>query len=294
MEVTDLDPATSHSGGHTGAGDSARVAEVDSPQVAGEAPRATTDITNEAPTAPTDGVEGSATAHPDGTRVPTAHQLADQDVEAGKHPESAPAASEGRPRTSEVPQDRDVAGSQSPRDGADVAESGSSAPAESGAHEHGGPGAGARIGEGAAPEVGSAGHSGDIHGDGGLGRGDMGAHHGEGAGAAGHPEGTVPGTEHMDPEARMEARREHVAERQAQAEADQFNQEHRPEVAKEVVVSADDPLMPKATKPFGRGVDLEPNTCYSVDGRGEYYTDGDGRVTHGRHTPRWSEAIGGS
>ncbi|WP_136194054.1 DNA/RNA non-specific endonuclease [Actinomyces procaprae] len=38
--------------------------------------------------------------------------------------------------------------------------------------------------------------------------------------------------------------------------------------------------MPRATKPFGKGVDLDPNTCYEVEGRGKYYTDGAGEIVH--------------
>jgi len=38
--------------------------------------------------------------------------------------------------------------------------------------------------------------------------------------------------------------------------------------------------VPKATKPFGKGVDLDPNTCYEVEGRGKYYTDGAGEIVH--------------
>ncbi|WP_136312971.1 DNA/RNA non-specific endonuclease [Actinomyces procaprae] len=61
---------------------------------------------------------------------------------------------------------------------------------------------------------------------------------------------------------------------------DAFNQEHRPSTEQTVKVDADSPLVPKATKPFGKGVDLDPNTCYEVEGRGKYYTDGAGEIVH--------------
>ena len=38
--------------------------------------------------------------------------------------------------------------------------------------------------------------------------------------------------------------------------------------------------MPKASKPFGRGVELEPNAVYHVEGRGDYYTDASGQIRH--------------
>ncbi|SDN79884.1 DNA/RNA non-specific endonuclease [Actinomyces ruminicola] len=61
---------------------------------------------------------------------------------------------------------------------------------------------------------------------------------------------------------------------------DAFNQEHRPSTERSVKVDADSPLAPKATKPFGKGVDLDPNTCYEVEGRGKYYTDDAGEIVH--------------
>ncbi|WP_139738689.1 DNA/RNA non-specific endonuclease [Actinomyces wuliandei] len=39
-------------------------------------------------------------------------------------------------------------------------------------------------------------------------------------------------------------------------------------------------MAPTARKPFGRGVELEPNTCYQVDKRGSFYTDESGVVVH--------------
>ncbi|RAX22465.1 DNA/RNA non-specific endonuclease [Actinomyces sp. Z3] len=61
---------------------------------------------------------------------------------------------------------------------------------------------------------------------------------------------------------------------------DAFNQEHRPTAERSVKVDADSPLAPKATKPFGKGVDLDPNTCYEVEGRGKYYTNDAGEIVH--------------
>ncbi|MBW3068213.1 hypothetical protein GZ998_01590 [Actinomyces sp. 594] len=61
---------------------------------------------------------------------------------------------------------------------------------------------------------------------------------------------------------------------------DAFNREHRPSTEQTVKVDADSPLVPKPTKPFGKGVDLEPNTCYEVEGRGKYYTNDAGEVVH--------------
>ncbi|RJF40106.1 hypothetical protein D4740_12610 [Actinomyces sp. 2119] len=39
-------------------------------------------------------------------------------------------------------------------------------------------------------------------------------------------------------------------------------------------------LAPRHDRPFGRGVELEPNTCYHVDQRGSFYTDESGVVVH--------------
>ncbi|WP_199176307.1 DNA/RNA non-specific endonuclease, partial [Actinomyces qiguomingii] len=61
---------------------------------------------------------------------------------------------------------------------------------------------------------------------------------------------------------------------------DAFNQEHRPSTEQTVKVDADSPLVPKPTKPFGKGVDLDPNTCYEVEGRGKYYTNDAGEIVH--------------
>ena len=45
-------------------------------------------------------------------------------------------------------------------------------------------------------------------------------------------------------------------------------------------VSDGDALMPGARTPFGRGVELEPNAVYHVEGRGDYYTDASGQIRH--------------
>ncbi|WP_125898929.1 DNA/RNA non-specific endonuclease [Actinomyces gaoshouyii] len=68
-------------------------------------------------------------------------------------------------------------------------------------------------------------------------------------------------------------------------DADGFNRAHRPELPegverRRVDVSAGDALMPGARTPFGRGVDLEPNAVYHVEGRGDYYTDASGQIRH--------------
>ncbi len=39
-------------------------------------------------------------------------------------------------------------------------------------------------------------------------------------------------------------------------------------------------LAPRHDEPFGRGVELEPNTCYQVDKRGSFYTNDAGVVVH--------------
>ncbi|SDN45746.1 DNA/RNA non-specific endonuclease [Actinomyces ruminicola] len=61
---------------------------------------------------------------------------------------------------------------------------------------------------------------------------------------------------------------------------DAFNQEHRPDIKHNVTVGADSPLAPKTTKPFGDGVDLQPNTCYDVAERGKFYTNEHGEIVH--------------
>jgi len=61
---------------------------------------------------------------------------------------------------------------------------------------------------------------------------------------------------------------------------DAFNQEHRPKIEHNVTVGADSPLAPKTTKPFGDGVDLQPNTCYDVAERGKFYTNEHGEIVH--------------
>ncbi|MBM6979489.1 MAG: DNA/RNA non-specific endonuclease, partial [Actinomyces succiniciruminis] len=61
---------------------------------------------------------------------------------------------------------------------------------------------------------------------------------------------------------------------------DAFNQEHRPDIKHNVTVGADSPLAPKTTKPFGDGVDLQPNTCYDVAERGKFYTNEQGEIVH--------------
>lgn len=61
---------------------------------------------------------------------------------------------------------------------------------------------------------------------------------------------------------------------------DAFNEAHRPNVVQSVDVDADHALAPTPRKPFGRGVELEPETVYHVDGRGDFYTDGTGRIVH--------------
>ncbi|MDU0348896.1 DNA/RNA non-specific endonuclease [Actinomyces sp. MRS3W] len=61
---------------------------------------------------------------------------------------------------------------------------------------------------------------------------------------------------------------------------DAFNQEHRPKTEQSVKVDEDSPLAPRPRSPFGKGVDLDPNTCYEVEGRGKYYTNDAGEVVH--------------
>lgn len=61
---------------------------------------------------------------------------------------------------------------------------------------------------------------------------------------------------------------------------DAFNEAHRPNVVQSVDVDADHALAPTPRKPFGRGVVLEPETVYHVDGRGDFYTNESGRIVH--------------
>lgn len=67
---------------------------------------------------------------------------------------------------------------------------------------------------------------------------------------------------------------------QPDASRDAFNEAHRPNVSHSVDVDADHALAPSPRKPFGRNVALEPETVYHVEGRGDFYTDGTGRIVH--------------
>ncbi|MGW9630835.1 glycohydrolase toxin TNT-related protein [Agromyces sp. NPDC055520] len=52
----------------------------------------------------------------------------------------------------------------------------------------------------------------------------------------------------------------------------------RPAVTNEIVVPRDEGPTPR--RPFAARTNLEANTLYRVEGRGDFYTDGDGRVTY--------------
>lgn len=73
-----------------------------------------------------------------------------------------------------------------------------------------------------------------------------------------------------------------VEERRAQSDADPFNQKHRPDIGKNkpVEVGPGHELYPGKRTPFGAKGGLEPNTCYHVEGRGDYYTNSDSEVCH--------------
>ena len=73
-----------------------------------------------------------------------------------------------------------------------------------------------------------------------------------------------------------------VEERRAQSDADPFNQKHRPDIGKNepVEVGPRHKLYPGKKTPFGARGGLDPNTCYHVEGRGDYYTNSDGEVCH--------------
>ncbi|RJF40057.1 hypothetical protein D4740_12655, partial [Actinomyces sp. 2119] len=51
-------------------------------------------------------------------------------------------------------------------------------------------------------------------------------------------------------------------------------------MAQTVEVGKGSDLAPRHDEPFGRGVELEPSTCYHVDQRGSFYTDESGVVVH--------------
>ncbi|WP_167202626.1 DNA/RNA non-specific endonuclease [Actinomyces respiraculi] len=72
----------------------------------------------------------------------------------------------------------------------------------------------------------------------------------------------------------------HRADDGYSADRDPFNVEHRPSVANSVDIGVDHPLSPTPRKPFGRGADLEPDTVYHVEGRGDFYTNSEGVVVH--------------
>ncbi|AYD89357.1 hypothetical protein D5R93_03470 [Actinomyces lilanjuaniae] len=156
----------------------------------------------------------------------------------------------------------------------------------SGRHGADGDGAGASgraghgRGEGADGES-SARHAADgADGAGGRGDGSGGSGHGGGgdgpsergsSGADGDGDGGSSGD-------RSVAQR--LEERRQEADQDAFNQEHRPRVESTVEVGKGSDLAPRHDEPFGRGVELEPSTCYQVEGRGSFYTDGSGVVVH--------------
>ena len=73
-----------------------------------------------------------------------------------------------------------------------------------------------------------------------------------------------------------------VEERRAQSDADPFNQKHRPDIGKNkpVEVGPGHELYPGKRTPFGAKGGLKPNTCYHVEGRGDYYTNSDSEVCH--------------
>ncbi|WP_159624490.1 DNA/RNA non-specific endonuclease [Actinomyces sp. zg296] len=103
----------------------------------------------------------------------------------------------------------------------------------------------------------------------------------EGADGAHGGEGTDGELEPGSPE----AIRRHLEQRRAAGDADEFNRAHRPELPegverRRVEVLAGDGLMPGPRQPFGRGVELEPNAVYHVEGRGDYYTDASGQIRH--------------
>ena len=72
-----------------------------------------------------------------------------------------------------------------------------------------------------------------------------------------------------------------VKERRAQSDADPFNQKHRPDIGEnKVEVGPRHKLYPGKRTPFGAKGGLDPNTCYHVEGRGDYYTNADSEVCH--------------
>ncbi|WP_336857898.1 DNA/RNA non-specific endonuclease, partial [Sinomonas albida] len=109
----------------------------------------------------------------------------------------------------------------------------------------------------------SGAHSG---GSGGHGGGELGSGGGRGAGSGGadshapHP-GDTPG-EPRTPDERPALPQDYP----------------RPEAHHEVTVTGRD--VPGSRTPFAQRTDLEPNTMYHVEGRGDFYTDAHGHVTY--------------
>ncbi|WP_139738695.1 DNA/RNA non-specific endonuclease [Actinomyces wuliandei] len=118
---------------------------------------------------------------------------------------------------------------------------------------------------------------------GGAGRGDGGGGTGRGGGGDGEgPSGRGSGGD-GDGDGGSSGERsvaERLEERRQKADQDGFNQEHRPRVERTVEVGKGSDLAPRHDMPFGRGVELEPNTCYQVDRRGSFYTNDAGEVVH--------------
>ena len=77
------------------------------------------------------------------------------------------------------------------------------------------------------------------------------------------------------------------------ADGPSFDERHRPEVTKSVIVNKDDDLYPGKMTPFARdpNVTLDPNTHYRVERPGgvhsDYYTDASGNVTHVECHSKW-------
>ncbi len=101
------------------------------------------------------------------------------------------------------------------------------------------------------------------------------------------PDGAGPGKPDADPKKSDDAKPDQDSSRAddaagkpddadpARTKEEEFKARHRPPYSNEVSVEA-----PPKNVPFGKGRTLEPNTRYSVEGRGDFYTDDLGRISH--------------